>query len=90
MILSLLCDHALILHPEQMARLEDKQPAFTVGSLRDHCRSEAFLDCIRPADTGGGRPGRAIRATGRDIESHLSFGPLVQTHERKGLGAAAA
>ena len=45
--LSLLCDHALILHPEQMARLEDKQPACTVGSLRDHCKSEAFLDCIR-------------------------------------------
>ena len=45
--LSLLCDHALILHPGQMARLEDKQPACTVGSLRDHCKSEAFLDCIR-------------------------------------------
>ena len=45
--LSLLCDHALILHPEQLTRLEDKQPAYTVGSLRDHCKSEAFLDCIR-------------------------------------------
>lgn len=45
--LSLLCDHALILHPEQVARLEDKQPACTVGSLRDHCKSEAFLDCVR-------------------------------------------
>ena len=45
--LSLLCDHALILHPEQMARLEGKRPACTVGSLRDHCKSEAFLDCIR-------------------------------------------
>lgn len=45
--LSLLCDHALVLHPEQMARLKDKQPACTVGSLRDHCKSEAFLDCIR-------------------------------------------
>ncbi len=45
--LSLLCDHALVLHPEQLTRLEDKQPACTVGSLRDHCKSEAFLDCIR-------------------------------------------
>lgn len=45
--LSLLCDHALILHPEQIARLDNKQPACTVGSLRDHCKSEAFLDCIR-------------------------------------------
>lgn len=45
--LSLLCDHALILHPEQLTRLDDQQPACTVGSLRDHCKSEAFLDCVR-------------------------------------------
>jgi len=30
-----------------MARLEDQQPACTGGSLRDHCKSEAFLDCVR-------------------------------------------
>ena len=46
-ILSLLLDHALLLHPEQRARLEDKAPACTVGSLRQHSQCEAFLDCIR-------------------------------------------
>jgi hypothetical protein len=47
LILSLLLDHALLLHPEQRARLENKTPACTVGSLRDFSRGEAFLECVR-------------------------------------------
>lgn len=34
MILSLLVDHCLFFHPDQTARLKNKQPAFTVGCLR--------------------------------------------------------
>lgn len=47
LILSLLLDHALLLHPEQRTRLEHHAPAYTVGSLRQHCQGEAFLDSIR-------------------------------------------
>jgi len=47
LILSLLLDHALILHPEQRARLENKMPACTVGSLRQLSRGEAFLEYVR-------------------------------------------
>jgi hypothetical protein len=47
LILSLLCDHALILHPEQIARLENKLPAYTVGSLCERSRSEALLASMR-------------------------------------------
>ena len=47
LILSLLLDHALILHPEQRARLENKTSACTVGSLRQLSRGEAFLECVR-------------------------------------------
>ena len=32
--LSLLCDHCLLLHPEQIARLKHKQPLSTIGSLQ--------------------------------------------------------
>lgn len=46
LILSLLLDHALILHPEQRARLENKTSACTVGSLRQLSRGEAFLECV--------------------------------------------
>jgi hypothetical protein len=43
LILSLLCDHCLLLHPDQLARLQDKQPACTVGSLRDRVRMDSSL-----------------------------------------------
>lgn len=56
LILSLLTDHALLLHPEQTALLKHKLPALTVGSLRDHVRFEAIvtfikhiIDCDNPA-----------------------------------------
>jgi len=34
LILSLLLDHCLLLHPEQTTRIENKLPAYTVGSLQ--------------------------------------------------------
>jgi hypothetical protein len=46
LILSLLCDHCLLLHPEQLARLEHKQPAWTVGSLQELVKVESLLQCV--------------------------------------------
>ena len=45
--LSLLLDHALLLHPEQRARLENNLPACTVGSLRQFSQGEALLESVR-------------------------------------------
>jgi hypothetical protein len=45
--LSLLLDYALLLHPEQRARLENHLPACTVGSLQQHSRMEALIEVIR-------------------------------------------
>ena len=47
LILSLLADHCLLLHPEQQARIENKLPAYTVGSLRDQIRVDCLFDFIR-------------------------------------------
>lgn len=47
LILSLLLDHALLLHPEQKARLDHNLPACTVGSLRQFCQGEALLAFVR-------------------------------------------
>jgi len=41
--LSLLCDHCLLLHPDQLARIKDKLPAYTVGSLRDRVKVDSAL-----------------------------------------------
>jgi len=46
LILSLLCDHCLLHHPQQLARLENKLPAATVGSLLEKTRVEALLSFI--------------------------------------------
>lgn len=44
LILSLLVDHCLFFHPAQLARLENKLPACTVGSLVNQIRVEGMLD----------------------------------------------
>jgi hypothetical protein len=45
-ILSLLCDHCLLLHPDQLARIEDKRPAYTVGSLCEAVKVESLMQCL--------------------------------------------
>jgi len=46
LILSLMLDLCLLLHPEQKVRIKDKLPAFTVGSLREKIVMETLLQFI--------------------------------------------
>ena len=46
-ILSLMVDHCLFLHPDQKAFLENKLPASTVGSLIRRIRIECFLQFVK-------------------------------------------
>ena len=43
LILSLLVDHGLLFHPVQLARIENKLPAYTVGSLTANVKVEGML-----------------------------------------------
>lgn len=45
--LSLLLDYCLLLHPEQTACVERRQPAHTVGSLAHHTKVESLVQVIR-------------------------------------------
>jgi hypothetical protein len=45
--LSLLLDHALLTHPEQLACLENRTPAYTVGSLRRASHAQAFMQFVQ-------------------------------------------
>ena len=47
LILSLLFDHCLLLHPEQTARIENKLPAYTVGSLQRKSQMAVLLEFIK-------------------------------------------
>ena len=46
LILSLLLDHSLLLHPGQIARFTNKLPAYTVGSLQRLAQMETLLEFI--------------------------------------------
>jgi len=45
-ILSLLVDHSLFMHPDQQAQLKNNLPAYTVGSLRGNVQVECLLEVI--------------------------------------------
>ncbi len=47
LILSLLFDHCLLLHPEQKARIKNKLPACTVGSLLRKSQTDVLLDFMK-------------------------------------------
>jgi hypothetical protein len=47
LILSLLLDHCLLLHPEQVARIENKLPAYTVGSLQEVTKLEVLFNFVQ-------------------------------------------
>ena len=47
LILSLLLDHCLLLHPEQTARIDHKLPACTVGSLQRKSQMDVLLEFIK-------------------------------------------
>jgi hypothetical protein len=45
-ILSLLVDHSLFIHPDQQAQLKNNLPAYTVGSLRANVQVMCLVDVI--------------------------------------------
>src|SRR4029077_545460 len=45
-LLSLLVDHSLFLHPDQQRQLKNNLPAYTVGSLRANVQVECLVDVI--------------------------------------------
>ena len=45
-ILSLLVDHSLFLHPDQQDQLKNNLPAYTVGSLRTNVQVECLVEVI--------------------------------------------
>lgn len=45
-ILSLLCDHMLLLHPAQSARFKNKQPGLSAGCVIESLKAEALISTI--------------------------------------------
>ncbi|NOR70928.1 MAG: transposase, partial [Methylomarinum sp.] len=85
LILSLLLDHCLLLHPEQTTRIENKLPACTVGSLQRKSQMDILLEFIKnllehPA------PGEKLKELGELIDDIFQLMPSGKHMTGKNLG----
>ena len=72
-ILSLLVDHVLFLHPDQHAQLKNNLPAYTVGSLRAHVQVECLVDVIQELVSSDDPQGQLQRFT-QALHEVLAYG----------------
>ena len=85
LILSLLLDHCLLVHPQQLARLEHNLPACPVGSLRAKTRVESLLAFIRElllADN----PQEQLTRLSQAIEEVFQLAPSKKYLHNRDLG----
>ena len=85
LILSLLLDHALILHPEQTARLENKLPAYTVGSLQRMSQVETLIEFIKSI-LQDQNPGEKLKKIARLIKDVFQLTPSTKHMIGRDLG----
>ena len=85
LILSLLTDHALLLHPEQKALLKHKLPACTVGSLREHIRFDAIMQFISQI-VNCDDPGVALAENVEQIKKVIVLAPSRKHLNHRTLG----
>jgi hypothetical protein len=85
LILSLLLDHALLLHPEQTARLKQPAPACTVGSLREACRAEALIAMVRQL-LSAEDPAAAVAQWAEQVKALYALAPSSKHMSGRDLG----
>lgn len=71
LILSLLVDLCLFFHPEQLAQLENKLSAYTVGSLRDKIKVECLLTFIRNDILSSDNPGEQFDRVSKALKKEV-------------------
>ena len=85
LILSLLLDHCLLCHPQQLARLEHKLPACTVGSLQAKTRVESLLACIRELLVAD-NPHEQLHRLSQALEEVFQLAPSKKHLNNRDLG----
>lgn len=70
LILSLLCEHLLLLHPKQSVRLKNNQPGMPAGCLIEHLKAEALVDTVKEVVTSDD-PKSALEALTRALKDTL-------------------
>ena len=85
LILSLLLDHCLLLHPHQLARLENNLPAYTVGSLQQRTRVDYLLAFIRGLILAD-NPGEQFNHLCQAVEEVFQLAPSKKHLNNRDLG----
>jgi hypothetical protein len=84
-ILSLLVDHRLFLHPDQQRQLKNNLPAYTVGSLRAHvqvaCLVEVIDDLVSSDD-----PQEKLKRCTNALHEVFAFGSSKKHMSQRQLG----
>ncbi len=84
-ILSLLLDHCLLFHPDQQAQLENKLPAYTVGSLLEKTKLLSFLEFIRHLVSEGDVQEK-LRLLAEAIDHFFTLSPSDKHMNHRHLG----
>ena len=74
LILSLLVDHCLLLHPDQLAQVENKQPAYTVGSLSSRVKVESLLTVLQELVMTE-NPAQALQQVAHQLQEQFALHP---------------
>ena len=85
LILSLLLDHCLLLHPEQTIRIENKLPAYTVGSLQRKSQVDVLLEFIKSL-LEHQNPGEKLKELGELVKEVFQLMPSQKHMVGKDLG----
>ncbi len=70
LIVSLLCDHLLLQHPEQIALLKNKQPGMPAGCLIERLKTQSLLETISDVVTAE-NPEESLKALSAALKDSL-------------------
>jgi len=84
-ILSLLVDHSLCVHPDQQAQLKNNLPAYTVGSLRANVQVECLVDVIDDL-VSCDEPQEKLRRFSKALHEVFAFGRSKKHMIQRQLG----
>ena len=85
LILSLLVDHCLLLHPDQTARIENQQPASTVGSLISRVKMDSLITIIRQLVVAD-EPEKRLQQLTQQLEAQFQLKPSDKHMVHRDLG----
>jgi hypothetical protein len=85
LILSLLVDHCLLLHPDQLAQVENQQPAFTVGSLINRVKMDSLVTILRQLMVAE-EPEKMLQRLTQQLEAQFQLKPSDKHMVHRDLG----